>query len=196
MVGLQISGSALTGLRDLLDGAQRPEAMLKEVSRRGQNELKAWFRRRNQTPNKLGGRRSNFWLQVANSVQAPVVAGGGKRAVISVTDPRIRQKVQGGLIRAKRFKNLTIPLIPEAHDTTRKVYEREHGVTLFAVKRGPVTFLVEQLSGGALRFVYLLKPSVFQQPDPLALPPQAQWEAALLDQAAKALARQNRPPTP
>lgn len=195
MIGIQISGSGLTGLRDLAARARNPQAMLKEVGRRGANELKAWFRQRNKTPNKLGGRRSNLWLKIADSVQTPVLLGG-TRARISVTHPVIMQKVRGGLIRAKRGNWLTIPVAPEAYERPARVFQKETGLRLiFIQKKGSLhAFFAERLQGKGIRIIYLLVKEVDQDRDPQALPPEDKWNAALLDQAQKHLDRQDRPP--
>ena len=41
------------------------------------NTLISHFRAKNARPNRLGGTRTNFWLAVANSCTAPMVATGG-----------------------------------------------------------------------------------------------------------------------
>lgn len=190
----QISGSDLRPLADLIAQAKRPTAMAKELGRRGTNELKAWFRQRNRTPNRMGGRRSNLWARIADSVHQPQFVGTSK-VQISVTHPVIMQKIKGGRITAKRHKYLTLARVPEAYDRTVAVFQRETGIVLQFVKIGGVAMMIQAMGRGAFRVVYLLKTSVDQEADPNALPPKAQWLAALLDQATKHLNRQNRSAT-
>ena len=78
--------NAAEDLGAIVDSVVNPIATLKQIGRRGANELKDWFRRRNLTPNKLGGRRTNFWRQVADSVNNPVIEGTD-RVRISITHP-------------------------------------------------------------------------------------------------------------
>ena len=111
---------AQSELRELAGRIENPQALLKVLGRRGSNELINWFRQRNQTPNKLGGRRSNFWRKIADSVtnpDTPNVQGG--KVIVSVTDSRFAQKVFGGPITPKEAG----ALVEELKDFHRKVSE-------------------------------------------------------------------------
>ncbi|MCW5556615.1 MAG: hypothetical protein KIT22_02035 [Verrucomicrobiae bacterium] len=91
---------------------ERPEALLAVLGRDAANQLRSHFRGKDRTPNQLGGKRTHFWRQVADSVQAPRLTNGGHAVVVSITHPAIAQKLKGGRIRAKRVSFLTIPVSP------------------------------------------------------------------------------------
>ena len=164
-------------IRRLLRDVAPDGALGKVLGRAGANALKAHFRLRNRTPNRLGGKRTNFWSRVAESVQNPR-AGSGK-ITIAVSHPHIAQKVYGGTISPTKAKNIAIPLKPEAHGKSPRVIT---GLQ-FAI-RGKTKLLGLKEDGGAFRALYVLKPAVRQDKDPDALPPPREVSAAL-DRAAK-----------
>jgi hypothetical protein len=108
-------------------------------------------------------------------------------AVISNDSAHYRHKVDGGTIRPKRAKALTIPLILEAKGVRAAVYQQNTGRKLFTIKGR--NFLFERIgakTSGArgrkgvgatpiktsrIRAVYALRKSVYQEP----------WEGALPD---------------
>lgn len=119
-------------------------------------------------PNRLGGRRTNFWSDVGRSVSKPVIRN--LSAIIRIKDPRIAQKVFGGPIRPKRSKFLTIPISQESHGLRVSVFERKTGKKLFRIKSKKGNFLlVESVDGGIIPH-YSLKQEVDQKPWPGALP--------------------------
>ena len=190
MTGVTIDLSANNDLKVIYASVKRPEALLKVLGRRGANELKKWFRGRNNTPNKLGGRRTNFWNQVASSVQSPVVVGSsGVR--VDVTHPAYGFKLRGGRITPKRAKALTIPVHPEAYGRTVATFERETGIELFRpYATGGVAsdLLMGANDDGSLTVYFVLRPFVDQEKDPLAFPPD--FTASILDEARKFQVRQ------
>jgi hypothetical protein len=118
-------------------------------------------------------------------------------------------KVTGGVIRAKRVRFLTIPLIPEAHGKTARQYAQENQTRLFTIKGVGILFAKAMKGGGnttltnrtvgrgrngrrvgfeartKLTAVYALKRSVNQKPTPGALPAPAVYvgpfEVAAID---------------
>ena len=184
--------------QNLLAQARRPVAILMVAGRAVANLLKRWYRQRDRDePNKLGGPRTHYWLEVAGSVQAPVVEGDSAVSV-TISHPTIAQKIFGGTIRAKRVRNLSIPETPEAYGRTPATYERETGLRLVFLKQGDNAILASRADGQGLTVQYLLTPSVRQKPDPRALPPEEQMRAEAIAAADKALERQlqqpNHPP--
>lgn len=178
-------------LATLLGAALRPEAMMAEVGRRGANELKTHFRSRNRSSkNKLGGRRTGFWRQVADSVQNPRVVGS--EAIVSITHPAIAQKVFGGTIKAKVAGALSIPLDAESYGRRPSVFERETGIKLFKLRKkgGGISNLLAGEGPNGIRVFYVLVKSVTQTPDKEALPPKTSFQLAIIDQAEKHLRRQ------
>lgn len=173
---------------------KNPRAMLAEVGRRAGNELKKHFRGRDREPNKLGGARTHFWLQVSRSVSAPRPTGsfGVSGVRIDVTHPGIAQKVFGGRIVPKRAQALTIPVHPAAHGRRASVLQNE-GIRLFLIKTGPsrlgVLAAKNPEGGKGFTVYYVLSRGVDQEADPQALPPQGALQAAAVDQAERHLAR-------
>ncbi len=194
MIGISVaiqSGAATAAMRRLMDQAANPAAMLKVVSRKGANELKTHFRMRNRTPNKLGGKRTNFWQRIADSVQNPVIVNP-RLAQIEISDPTFAQKLFGGKIIAKNANKLTVPNHALAHGRTVAVFQHETGIKLFRIRKkgGVLTNLLAGILNGALTVFYILRDSVNQQADPNALPPQDAFEAALLSTANDYYARE------
>lgn len=159
-------------LRKLLKLAARDGGLRAVMGRAGANELRKHFRARNRTPNKLGGKRQNFWSRVAQSVNSP--RDKGRKIVIPINHPAIAQKVFGGTIRASKAKNLAIPLVPAAYGKSPRVMD---GLT-FAMNAAGVKMLGTK-EGGIFRAYYLLKKSVTQRPDPQALPKDSVMAAAI-----------------
>jgi hypothetical protein len=153
---------------------KNPRPMLAVLGRELANFLKLHFRTKDKAePSTLGqaaGRRSHFWLQIGRSVQNPEV--GESQVSVAISDPRFAQKLYGGTIRAKRVRNLAIPLIPQAYQRAPAVFERETGRNLFFLKaRSGAGLLAYQDPGRKFPVAaYLLTPSVNQKPTPGALP--------------------------
>jgi len=179
----------------IYDRVRNPVGMLKVVGRRASNELKTHFRSRNSRPNKLGGRRSNFWRQVADSVGNPIYEGGDalSRVRISINDPRFLQKVFGGTIRAKNADALTIPVDPLSYGRTVAVFQQTTGIQLFLLKKkggGISNLLAGFPNAKQFKVYYVLVKEVDQDKDPEALPPRAKFNAAILDEGQQYLDRE------
>ena len=165
MITLRIDRDTLTpDLRRLLRMAATNGRLATVIGRAGANVLKKHFRDRNKTPNKLGGKRTNFWSRVAESVQSASSRPGA--IVIPISHPAIAQKVFGGTITPKKRKYLATKTkaTAAAAGPTRGKVKRARAGLVFTM-RGRTMFL-------ALgdRLMYVLKRSVTQDPDPLALP--------------------------
>ena len=212
MIGITISqadvvGQLLSGLAGMLDN---PDDLLTVLAREGNNRLRSHFQQRDQTPNALGGTRTHFWQQIADSVSSR--RGGPGQLLISITDPRFNQKVFGGDIVPKNAKALTIPVNPAASGQTagRAMlgpfqdpsedgsvgFERASGQKLILItwkspKGNSIGALCTKAdpAGKFLEVVFLLVTRVSQAPDPQALPDQAAWSAALLDRARSYVGR-------
>lgn len=161
-------------LRKLLKEAATNSPLSRVLGRAAANELKKHFRARNaSSANKLGGKRTNFWSRVAESVQSPLARPGA--IVIPVNHPAIAQKVFGGTITAKRAKNLAIPISAKAHGKSPRVFP----LLQFAMTGAGVKLLGIKGSGGAMEWLYVLKKSVTQSKDPQALPKASAMDAAM-----------------
>lgn len=95
----------------------------------------------------------------------------------------LAHKVTGGTIRAKRKKFLTIPVDPRAHGLSAKTFARTIA-PLFAAK-GMLMFVDEQTAD--VKAAYALKKSVTHRPWPGALPPEATYLDAFLNEALDSL---------
>lgn len=143
-----------------------------------------YFQKNEDEPNRQGFPRSNWWADVARSVEPPTVEG---RAVkIAITQSGLRQKIEGGRIRAKRHKNLAIPVHPDAYGLLVRSFQRETGIELALVILGDSKFFAAEV-GGKFTLFYYLTPEVNQDPWPGSLPPQNQIEKAARDGAAESL---------
>ena len=170
--------------------ARNPRGLMAAAARAVTNLFKKHLRLLQRTrPNKLGGQRTNFWNQLASSVNAPTITD--TTAVISISDPRAAHKHLGGTVTAKRSKFLTIPIAPEAHGRRASVLEGELGIKLFLLKGANNPMLAAMVDGG-LKTFYVLKRSVEQGPDPKEgiLPPDEDIKTAALAAAQAALQRQ------
>lgn len=173
MITIQLEKDQVTPhLRILLKQAENNAPLSRVLGRAGANVLRKHFRERNKTGNQLGGKRTHFWSRVAESVQAPRPLPG--RIVIPVTHPAIAQKVFGGTITPKKAKHLAIPIDAAAHGKSPRVFP----LLQFAMTRAGVKLLGLPVAGG-MKWLYVLKPSITQAPDPRALPTDAAMGKAL-----------------
>jgi hypothetical protein len=189
-------------LRRILKSVQPGGALGKVLGRAAANELRKHFRELNsKRPNKLGGKRSNFYSRVAESVQNPQAVAGG--ITVAISHPHIAQRLYGGPITPRKRKALAIP----AHASAYGVYARIYPGTLafIPLRRGQTKgVLVEGQErtitrgknkggkrivpkpGGAI--IYVLRGAVTQRADPSVLPTTARMVAALT-RAAQLLPR-------
>lgn len=174
----------------------RPRGLAAVIGREGVTTLKQHYRGlERRRPNKLGGDRQHFWRAVADSVNQPVIDAGGRRIVIGIAHDAIAQKVHGGTITAKRVRALTIPVSPEAYGRTTRTFEHETGKKLFRITVGRgdsklVGLLASRQAGSDVAEIhYLLRRSVFQAPDPDALPHHGEFLARLVRRARTYVAR-------
>jgi hypothetical protein len=179
-------------LKGFLGAVKRPRAMMAGVGREGANQLRKHFRQKDRDePNRLGGKREHFWLKVMRSVQAPVLSDAGTKVSISITHPVYGHKFRGGIISAKRVKNLSIPQTAEAYGRSPSVFERETGHKLIFIRQGPVALLARRVTLGAfLQVEYVLRPFVRQERDPTAFPDETKFEEALLARANAVMQRE------
>ena len=95
----------------------------------------------------------------------------------------LAHKVTGGTIRAKRKKFLTIPVDPKAHGLDAKTFARTIA-PLFQAK-GMLMYVDEQTAD--VKAAYALKKSITQRPWPGALPPEASYLDAFVNEALDSL---------
>lgn len=174
MITLKMDKDEVTPhLRKILKQAETNGPLARVLGRAASNELKKHFRARNaSSPNKLGGSRTNFWTAISASVQSPKPAPG--KVVVPINHPAISQKIFGGTIRARKAKNLAIPIDARAHGKSPRVFTN----LTFGISQAGNKLLGEKV-GGIMRWLYVLKPSVTQKRDPAALPRDSVVGAAL-----------------
>ena len=179
MLTIKLTQDTITPhLGKLLRQAAGDGPLAKVLGRACGNELKKHFRARNTAnPNALKGKRTHFWSAVAASVQAPTYGPG--RIVIAVNHPAIAQKVHGGTIVPTKKKALAIPVHPMAHGNSPRVFD---DLFFFKTKSGVMGLFRRKdtkREGTIIELYYILKKSVTQKADPLALPTDAAMGAAL-----------------
>ena len=92
-----------------------------------------------------------------------------ERAVLTNDAPHFAFKIIGGIIRPKRVKALTIPLITEARGRFAETFERATGHKLFIPKGTNV--LAYKTGKKSFKAVYALVQSVTHKPTKGAMPP-------------------------
>lgn len=165
-------------IQELIELLEDPTPVLMSAGIAAKRELQRHYRAKNEEePNKLGGKRTNFWANVGRSIKGPIDKGG--KVQVQITDKRIRQKIYGGTIVPKASEYLTIPLKPEAHGVTAEDFETETGAELFYVELKGNKFLAANYED-RFQLFYLLKQEITQDPWPNSLP-----KLSLLQNAAK-----------
>jgi hypothetical protein len=143
---ISIRDNATPKLRALVD-AMKPGKINPLIGRIGVNAVKKHFYHLNQTrPNKLGGKRTNYWYGAANGTHYSPSTNG---VVIGVNMVGIRYHYYGGTITpkgtnretGKPLKYLTIPARAEAHGKRAGEF---HNLRFEVTDQGPA--LVEALA--------------------------------------------------
>ncbi len=200
-------GNLRRDLENFFAQTQNPVALAKVLGRELANTIRAHLREKDKAePNKLGGKRTHFWLQVSRSVQQPEMEQDG--VSVGISDPRFAQRLFGGRITAKLAKALTIPVHPRAHGKRASVLEAEIGQKLFRFKsesgdtflavaersesKAPGIKRTEARYTGKFWLAYLLRKSVDQQGDPTALPQDEKVADAMLTKANEWVDRKQR----
>jgi hypothetical protein len=197
MLAIQIqveTTGAKKWLLNMLAGMVNPEPLLLLVGRSLTNSTKAHYRiLHDQNPNKMGGKRQNFWLGVADSVNQPAVSGTS--VTVNISHPIIAHKAglgpAKGVITPKRKKWLAIPATKATYGLSPLSYESGTGATreLRFVQFSPeLAGLMESLrtgpKGGKVWSVaFWLRKSVTQKPFPKALPSQEFLEPGIQEAA-------------
>lgn len=138
------------------------------------------YRKDNDEPNRLGGKRTHFYSRAADSIFFRVEQGG-ERVRVTAVQRGLRQRFKGGVIKPKAARMLTIPVHPAAHGKRA----REHA-DLVMIKtgegRGATLILGKKREGSAmLEAYYVLKPQVTQRADPTVMPHEEQIRLAAHD---------------
>ena len=134
---------------------------------------------------------NHFYRQAGDSVSTGAVPQG---AAVSITQQGFRQRLQGGTIRARNARNLTLPEAPEAHgkragefndldftfahnpktDALQPALVRRPSTAIRYRKHtrdGVTTYKAQPVASLLSVVMFWLTPSVEQKPDPSVLPP-------------------------
>ena len=156
----------LAGLSDEFESGR---GLMTALTTRLHDDLKDHFIERNREPNARGWPKQNFWSQIADATFPGEITQDTGEVVIA--DYRMRMRVEGGTIKPREAKALTIPLRPEASGRRASTLERDLGVKLFVPgsKDNPKGVLAAMIDG-RLQVFYALVKSVEHPADPNALP--------------------------
>lgn len=173
--------SVRSQLAQLASLARHPRPVLKAATGAVRKTLQEHFRERDKTSNKLGGKRTHFWMDVYNSTQIGEVTD--TRGTVIIWEPRFAQKVYGGTITAGKgtssatgrpTKYLAIPARSEAYGRRPSALK---GIEMHVVQCGPMggaALVVKTASKTKSSFLdlvmYWLVRKVTQKKDPEALP--------------------------
>lgn len=170
-------------IRRLANVATSTRGLMYRMGKAIEGEHRAHFRLRDQQPNKRGFPKRHFWRSIQ---QATALSSFTERsAVVTIADPRLLHKITGGTLTAKRARMLAIPVSPRAYKVgSPRIFGKPLSLI---VRKGKPALLVEQKKR-QWDIHYVLKRSVYQQPDPNALPAVPKVQAAI-NAAAQAWAR-------
>lgn len=192
MAEVTISGDpGITELRELFEPGPKRQAVDLRGGRAAMNFLRRYHAQLNQQggwenpalpTHGPGRKRSGFGQDMVRGWSSVEPLPDG--VVITNTDSRLRQKVEGGTIRAKRASYLTIPIDPRAHARRVKEFEAAARTRVFRPRGKDFLAFVED---GKLKVAYTLGKSVEQRPWPGALPPEDQIAGAYIGEVLKAV---------
>lgn len=179
------TGAVQSEMRAIAAQLVNPTALYKDVGRGLANQLKKHFAKREQdNPNKLGGARTHWWLEVRDAVQQAEIVPDG--VSVSIVHPAFPARVYGATVRPQRASALTIPIHKLAYGRRARVFESETGKKLFRLKGKRV--LMADFDGDIVP-IYALVKSARIPKDPDALPEDAAIIGEALTRSRKHLAR-------
>jgi len=198
MIGMRIQTAGLDQVR--ASAASLKPEMVATVGGRAVSEViqQHFSELENSRPNKLGGKRTNFWQKAKRSTSVTSISGN--TATVSVNHLGIAQRYFGGTIRPRAGKKfLTIPAAPEAYGQTASQVsdlqfgfaENRFGNLAPALIKDPNKSPLKlgrkrkdgtrRLSPGELmggKVMFWLTKKVYQRADPSVLPTTQQMEQA------------------
>ena len=188
----RVDDVATSRLREIAAQLGNPVALYKDARRRLANDLRKHFAQLDASQtNRLGGKRTHFWLDVRPATLNPEFDASGQGVSVTIAHLAFAQKLYGGTIVAKNAKALTIPLHPLAHGRRASVFEEETGHKLFrgkSKKPNIARLLFAEIDGNLIP-IYALATTLTEDADPRAPPPIADLRAGAVESAEKHLAR-------
>lgn len=157
--------------RRILAELQNPRPIIQAGAIEAVEYVRNYYIEKNsKEPNKLRGRRTNFWTQVSRSVPAPEILPD-LRIRIEITHPAISQKVYGGRIVPVKRRKLAIAIDRAAYGKSPFRFARSIGQKLFFIEtRNKKLFLAGKGPSGETKFFYVLVDRVEQKPWPGSMP--------------------------
>lgn len=187
-LSLSITDQVTPALEDIAALLSGEDPGLREAAAAGAAEhLRGHLEKRNDTPNKLGGKRTNYWNDVAASTFHEVK---GSDMVIGVDHVGAALHYFGGTIEPKRAKLLTIPASPAAHG--KRAGEFENLAPVFFNRNKPAAKTVGALirddaPEGEFDVMFWLSTSADIPEDKTVLPPENDLTRAIIRAAEDAL---------
>jgi hypothetical protein len=188
-MNVEVLDMASPELRRIAAELERPVLLMQAAGRRVEKDLKAHFRSRNDEGNEQGWVRSHWW----NREVAKATAYQGATntdATVSIASRQFLHKLRGGTVRAANGKFLALPMTNEAKakGSPGEWTSKGDGKLQFVRSREGRAYLFPG-EGEAHGAAYILLKSVTHKADPRALPPQADLDAAVGDEARRFLTR-------
>lgn len=183
--------AATPSLQRLKGAMKRPE-IRSAIGGAVRRDLRNYFRKLDQErPNRLGGRRTNFYGRAVQAVQMPEITAEGVR--VGINHVGLRQRYLGGTIVPRAARSLTIPVHPLAYGRRAREFD---DLEYVRTRAGEGVLIRPGAEGEEGEVFYALKRRVTQRPDPTVLPRMDDLSrsalAAANDQAAIILERERR----
>lgn len=218
MISINVTADTETATKFIVNitgKIKRPKELNEALGQSLELLIKDHFLIRNKVPNRLRGKRTNFWSNLRNTVKLEDLTDKG--ATVSIASGAFRIQLEGGTIKPTAGrKALTIPLVAAAHGVRVKDYEESTGKKLF--RMGNALFErssqgTQSLTGATrvsargsngqtrslnlrgrsqVRAVYALVKQVTIKADPTALPSQAKILKSLNQEASDWLAKETK----
>lgn len=190
---IDITNSATPMLRRL-QGAVASGALANAMGAGARNRIQGHLHRINgERPNRLGGRRTDFYSAAAKSTHMDAVPG---EITVTVSRVGFRQRFEGGRIRPVNKKFLTIPATAEAYGRRASefadlrfvilggrpalVRARQTRISIGGRRKDGTRRIRGTSSTTGMEVLFWLRREVNQKPDPSVLPTDAEiGEAAV-----------------
>jgi hypothetical protein len=185
-VNVQIDASRAIARLQAAGQAIAPARLHAVMGRAAFNLIVGHLRSRNQAPNRLGGRRTNYYSKAADATS---MRHDETAATIAVSQVGFRLHYRGGTVVPVNRRALTIPIHAASHGRRASEFP---GIFRVNPEGGsPDALLADKpVEGGPLRFLYVLKKSVTLRPDPSVLPDPADIRRSAVAAVERYLARQ------
>lgn len=132
LIGATIKIEGTPGLARLRKRLTDPKAALQVAGRAGRNTMVRHLRAYNRAhPNKLGGKRTNFYALAAAATSFQFLENSGRGGAVEVSSSAIGLALRyhgtgglpGGVLRPLSGKYLTMPAAPEAHGKRAREFD-------------------------------------------------------------------------